>query len=120
MIKTLSSNEAKQRWGAVMDTVSRGENEVIVESHGKPKVAVISYEEFETFQELRKKQRQQQALRELRLIGDLIGDRNNDLTEEQVAELADRFSHEFILDLAREGKIHFEQDLTEFLQHIAK
>jgi prevent-host-death family protein len=120
MVKTLSSNEAKQRWGAVMDTVSRGENEIIVESHGKPKVAVISYEEFETFQELRKKQRREEALRELQSIGKLIGDRNKDLTEEQVAELADRFSHEFILDLAREGKIHFEQDLSEDLRQIAK
>jgi prevent-host-death family protein len=120
MVRTLSSNEVKQRWGAVMGSVSRGEGEVIVESHGKPKVAVISYEEFEAFQKLRKKRLQEEALRELQAIGELIGDRNDDLTPEQVEELADRFSHEFILDLAREGKISFEQDLNDVKYDVAK
>lgn len=114
MIKTLSSNEVKQKWGAVMGSVSKGEDEIIVESHGKPKVAVISYDEFEAFQVLRRKQRQDQALAEFRAIGELIGDRNKDLSEKQIEELADRFSHEFILDLAKEGKIHFEQDLAKY------
>lgn len=113
MVKTLSSNEVKQRWGAVMGSVSRGEGEVIVESHGKPKVAVISYEEFERLKTLRKKQRDAEALAELQRISEEIGNRNDDLTQEQIDELANRFSHELILDLVREGKIKLEQDVSE-------
>src|SRR5665811_2072572 len=44
-IRTISSNEAKQHWGAMMKAASEGEA-VIVESHGKPKAVVISPEEF--------------------------------------------------------------------------
>lgn len=112
MVKTLSSNEVKQRWGAVMGSVSKGEDEIIVESHGKPKVAVISYNEFEAFQDFRKKQRRAAAYARLKELERRIGDKNKDLTEEQIDELANRFSHEFIEDLAREGKIRFERDLN--------
>jgi prevent-host-death family protein len=108
MVRTLSSNEVKQRWGAVMGSVSRGEGEVIVESHGKPKVAVISYEEFERFDTLRKKQERADILRQFRELSDSLANKNSDLTPEQVDELANRFSHEFYEELAQEGKILYE------------
>ena len=95
-------------------SVSKGEDEIIVESRGKPKVAVISYDEFEAFQDLRKKQRRAAALTEFRALSERIGDRNKDLSEEQIDELANRFSHEFIEDLAREGKIRFERSLADY------
>ncbi len=111
--RTISSNDAKQNWGSVIGSVSAGEDEVIVESHGKPKVVVISFEEYKSVQELREKQRRAEALAELDAISKRIGDRNKDLSEEQIEELSNRFAHEFYEDLAREGKIRFERDIKK-------
>lgn len=111
--RTISSNDAKQNWGSVIGSVSAGEDEVIVESHGKPKVVVISFEEYKSVQELREKQRRADLLARFRNLSERIGQRNEDLSEERIEELADRFSHEFYEDLAREGKIHFERDIEK-------
>jgi prevent-host-death family protein len=110
MTRTISSNEAKQRWGAVISAVSEQGDEVIVESHGKPKVAVISYEEFERFNELREQQRRAEIMERLRVLEARQLARNNELTDEQVDELADRAAHEAFDDLAEEGKIIFKRD----------
>jgi len=117
MIRTLSSNEVKQRWGAVMGSVSRGEGEVIVESHGKPKVAVVSYEEFEALRAMREKRDRDEILRQFRELSDRLAGKNDDLTPEQVDELANRFSHEFFEELVQEGKIRYEPDVTEQAPH---
>lgn len=109
--RTVSSNDAKQNWESVIGSVSAGEDEVIVESHGKPKVVVISFEEDKSVQELRVKQRRAALLERFRALSERIGNRNNDLTDQQIDELSNRFSHEFIEDLAREGKIRFEYDI---------
>lgn len=105
--KTMSSNEAKQQWGSVMSAASAPNDVVIVESHGKPKVAVISYDRFEKMRELEAQARRAQALEQLRQLEERIGDRNSDLTDEQIEALADRFSREFVEDLVAEGKVEF-------------
>jgi prevent-host-death family protein len=110
MTRTISSNQAKQRWGAVISSVSEQGDEVIVESHGKPKVAVISYEEFERFNELRKKQQREELMERLRVLEAKQLARNNELTDEQVEVLADRAAHEAFDDLAEERKLTFKRD----------
>jgi PHD/YefM family antitoxin component YafN of YafNO toxin-antitoxin module len=106
----MSSNEVKQRWGSVMSTVDVPDNAVIVESHGKPRAAVISFERFEKLRELEEKERREEALRTLRGIGSRYDGRNDDLSDEEIEELANRFSHEFVDDLAAEGKLRFARD----------
>lgn len=107
-MKTVSSNDAKQHWGAMMSGISSPDDAVIVESHGKPNVAVISYTRLERMLELGA--RRAWVLGKLRELEECIGDRNRDLTHEQVEELADRFSREFVDDLVAEGKVVFERD----------
>lgn len=111
VLKTMSSNEAKQNWGSVMSTVEVPEDAVVVESHGKPKAAVISFERFEKLRELEKKDQRERALRRLREFEASYDGRNDDLSEEEIEELAERFSREFYRDLAREGKLTFEREL---------
>lgn len=106
--RTVSSNDAKQQWGSVMNAARNPDDAVIVESHGKPRVAVISYDRFEKLRELEDQARRAWALEQLRQLEERIGDRNSDLTDEQIEELADRFSREFVDDLVTEGKIQFE------------
>jgi prevent-host-death family protein len=107
--RTVSSNEAKQHWGAMMKAVNEGED-VIVESHGKPKAVVISPEAFEELRQAREQQRQDQAMRLLNEIEASYDGRNDDLTDEQIEELANRASHDIFDELAAEGKLRFARD----------
>jgi prevent-host-death family protein len=91
--RTMSSNEAKQRWGAMIKAASEGEA-VIVESHGKPKAVVISPEAFEELRQARERQRRDEAMRLLREIEANYDGRNDDLTEAEVGEIAVRASGE--------------------------
>jgi hypothetical protein len=47
----------------------------------------------------------------LRQLDERIGDRNNDLADAQIDELADRFSREFVEDLVADGKSCSKLDL---------
>lgn len=91
--RTISSNEAKQRWGAMMKAASEGED-VIVESHGKPKAVVISPEAFEELREARERHRREEAMRLLREIEASYDGRNDDLTEDEIEEIAVRAGRE--------------------------
>jgi prevent-host-death family protein len=112
-IKTMSANEAKQNWGALMRAAREDDGIVVVESHGKPQVVVVSYDEYEAFRDFKEAQRRKELLRRLDAFEARWGGRNTDLTEEQIEELANRFSREFVDDLAAEGKITFADDDTQ-------
>ena len=87
-IKTISSNEAKQRWGSVINAVVKDGNEVVVESHGKPTVAVISYDEFIEYRAARDRKHREEALARLRAMEKRQVERNSDLTEEEIERIA--------------------------------
>jgi len=94
VLKTMSSNEVKQRWGSVMSTAKETDNAVIVESHGTPLVAVISFGRFEKLREFEKREQRERALRTLKEIEARYDGRNDDLTEEEIEELAVRAGRE--------------------------
>lgn len=88
-VRTVSANEAKQRWGAMMKAVTEGED-VIVESHGKPKAVVISPEAFEELRRARVRQRREEASQLLREIEATYDGRNDDLSDEEIEKIAVR------------------------------
>ncbi len=94
VLKTMSSNEVKQRWGSVMSTAKETDNAVIVESHGTPLVAVIPYDEFVDFKEFKEKRRRQELLRRLDQLEAQYDGRNDDLSDEEINELAVRAGRE--------------------------
>ncbi len=94
VLKTMSSNEVKQRWGSVMRTVDVPDDAIIVESHGKPRAAVISFERFQKLREFEKREQRERALRTLKEIEVRYDGRNDDLTEEKIEELAVRAGRE--------------------------
>ncbi|MEJ7763595.1 MAG: type II toxin-antitoxin system prevent-host-death family antitoxin [Thermomicrobiales bacterium] len=110
MIRTLSSDDPTPQRDTLIDQVNEQGDEVMVESHGKPKVAVISIEAFEETQMLREQKRRADVLTRLRALQESLERRQRDLTEERAMALADRFSHEFVDELAAEGKLTFERD----------
>lgn len=77
-----------------MSTVKVPDDAVVVESHGKPQAAVISFERFEKLQGLKKQVERDRAMRWLREFEAKYGGRNDDLTEEQIEEIAVRAGRE--------------------------
>jgi len=111
MPKTVSATEAKNNLGAVIEwAVQNKDDVVVVKSRGEPKVVVMSFAEYEKVKEVKEKERRREALETLRAIREKQLERNRDLTEEEADALADRFSHELVDDLAKEGKVRFERD----------
>ena len=110
--RAVSSNEAKQRWGAVLGEVGDRGGEIIVEHHGKPKAVLISIAAYEEVQALREQKRRADILDRLRALQQRITarDLNRDLNEAAAMALADRFSHELLDDLAADGVLVFERD----------
>ena len=104
--RTMSSNEAKQNWGQVMAIAEQPGTAIVVESHGKPRVAVIPIEDLETLRKLQRNARIDAALRAMRQIE--IPQANP--IETEITEIADRASHELYDDLAAEEKLRFERD----------
>lgn len=110
MPKTVSANEAKNRLGSLFDYVSDQDDEVIVESHGKPRAVIMSYPAYEEVRVLRARQRRADALERLRQLHERIATRNQGATEEEAIAFADRLSHELIDDMATRGVVAFERD----------
>jgi len=109
-IRTMSSNEAKQNWGQVMAVANEPGTTIVIESHGKPRVAVISYDELTAYRAFRTEQRRQEGLRVLREIEAAYDGRNDDLTEEQITDLAVQATREVHEELAEERRIAHERD----------
>ena len=112
MPRSVSANEAKNKLGSLIGWVVENRDEVIVESHGRPRAVLMSFAEYETIQALREQARRAAALDQLRQARQRSRSRNDDLTDEQAVELAERFSRELIDDLASEGRLRFERDAT--------
>lgn len=108
--KTVSANEAKNRLGSLLGYVSEEGGEVVVESHGKPKAVIMSISAYEEVQELREQRRRADALEQLRTLHARVAIRNQDLTEDEAIEIADKLSHELVDDMAERGDITFERD----------
>lgn len=96
MPRTVSASEAKTRFGAIADWAIEENDDVIVESHGQPKVAIIPYKEYQRLSLLREEARRRDALARLRGLRATVRERNSDLSEEEADALARRFSEEGI------------------------
>jgi prevent-host-death family protein len=113
MPKTISSNDAKQRWGTLIADVADQGEEVIVASHGKPRVVVMSVAAYEEVQTLREQKRRADALERLHQLHERVEARNQDLDEEEAIEFAVKLGRELIDDMAARGDITFERDLRK-------
>ena len=108
MPRTISASEAKTQFGAIASWAADSNDDVIVESHGEPKVVIISFEEYQQVVKLREEARRQGVLLRLQDLRGRVRAHNQDLDEEQAASLASRFSHEVVTEMADEGKVLYQ------------
>lgn len=108
MDNIVTATEAKARLGELMRrAIDRGDN-IIIESRGKPQVALVPYAEFEELQKLKARARREAALTQLRELAREVQAQNQDLSEEEAARIADELTREAIENLAAQGKVRFE------------
>jgi prevent-host-death family protein len=110
MARAVSTTEAKNKLTELIAWVREQQDEVIVERHGEPRAVIMSFDAYERLAALKEQQRRRDALDRLRKLQSEVSNRNQDLTEAQALELADRFVREVIDEMAAEGKITFERD----------
>ena len=110
MPRTVSASEAKTRFGTIADWAAEAQDDVIVESHGQPKVVIISFEEYQRVVVLREEARRRQALERLHRLRDRVSARNQDLDEEGAVAWADRVVREVVREMIDEGKIRYQEE----------
>jgi len=109
MPRNVSTTEAKNQLSAMMRAVVENGDDIVVQDHGRPRVAIISMRAYEGLQEWREQERRKDILAEMRALQAEVSARNKDLTLEQAEELADRFVREVVEEMVAEGKIRFER-----------
>lgn len=107
MPRTVSASEAKTKFGAIADWATQANDDVIVESHGRPKVVIIPFAEYERVLELRDAFRRREALAKLERLRRRVQARNADLSGEQADALASRLAQDLVERMAEEGQIRF-------------
>ncbi len=108
MTLNVSTSEAKAKLSSFVQQVVGNREEVIIENRGAPQAVLISYGAYEQYSRWRDQDRRQRALEELQELADAIQSRNQDLTEAESEELADRFSRDVVNEMIVEGKIQYE------------
>jgi len=90
-VRILDASDARDHLTEVIDSVSDGIDEVVIERDGAPKIAVISYEEYQDIRARREKERRQQAIARLRKVAAEVSAQNRDLTGDEADKLAERY-----------------------------
>lgn len=109
-VRTLSTTEAKNKFSAIVNSVADNDETVVVEQHGRPKVAIVSMPKLDEYEALAKREQRRQALEQLKALRMEVGARNQDLTEEQAMELATRFVREVVEEMYDEGKLRYSDE----------
>jgi prevent-host-death family protein len=65
MARTISATEAKAKLSSLINWAIKNRDEVVVESRGTPKAAILPYEAYEQYKELREQARRRQLLAQL-------------------------------------------------------
>lgn len=88
MPKTVSSSEAQNAFGAMIQWAKDKKDEVIIERRGKPAAALISYEAYEELETLRRLQKRLQALEKVKAVRQRVQERLPAIDEKEAYQQA--------------------------------
>ena len=108
MPKTVSVSEAKNKLSAMLQWAVEQGDEIVIESHGKPKAVILPYGEYEELLLFREKTRRRAALQQLEGLAARVQARNADLSQEEVEQLAEEISQETLQRMTEERKVRFQ------------
>jgi len=109
MPKTISVSEAKNKLSAMLKWAVENQDEVVVESRGRPKAVILPYSEYKLIQSLREKERRHAALKRLQELAFSNQALNQDLSPEDAEKIADEVTRETLDRMASEEEVTFTQ-----------
>ncbi len=95
MPKTVTSSEAKTRFGQLVKWTAEHRDQVIVKLYGEPMAVLMSFSEYEEVEKLRKRERKRKALDALDALRQEARNQNPDLSAEEAYRFAG-FSEEVV------------------------
>lgn len=111
--RTITEDEAERQLRTLLDAARDGE-EVVIERGGAAAAALIPIAAYEEILALREAKRRADIEARIEALERSIGDRNSDLSDDEIDELAVRAGREIrqetIAELGAAGKISFERD----------
>ena len=95
MPRTVSSSEAQNNFGAMVQWAEENQDEVVIERRGKPAAVIMGIQEYQEIRQLRERERRRKALEALQELRQEIRSQNPDMTAEEAYRLAG-FSEEVV------------------------
>lgn len=88
MPRIVSSSEAQNNFGAMLQWAEENKDQVVIERRGKPAGVLIGYAEYEEIVRLREEERKQRAFARLEEVRQKVAARAADLTAAEAYRLA--------------------------------
>jgi len=107
MAAVVTATEAKNNLGQLLRRVAENGEEIVIERQGRPRAVIISVEDYARYKAAAEQQRRSEALAWLREFEVRQRERNKDLTDDQIEEIADQLTREAIDSLVEKGHIRF-------------
>lgn len=108
IVKTVSVSEARQQLNALVEWAIEHQEGVVIEKYNKPKAVIISFEDFQTLQQIKENEQRQQAWLEFQALAQKVSERNKNLTAEEADEVADTVVREAVKSMEEKGQLRFE------------
>ncbi len=106
--RVYSTTEAKNQFSSILNFVAGSGGAAVIESHGRPRAAVISYEEFEAFKKLKDKERRRQTWKRLEALRKEVSSQNPDLwhlSDDELMEFVNQAMREGFQELSDTGRL---------------
>jgi prevent-host-death family protein len=109
--RTVSSSEAQNQFGELVNWIVNNRGEVVVKRRGEPEIAMISFDEYKETQQIKEQWRRDEALAKLRKVRERVSARFKDMSQEEIDQIANDISREAVESLVKKGAIRFESDI---------
>jgi prevent-host-death family protein len=108
MPKRISASQAKTQFGSMVDWAVESQDDIIVESRGRPRAVIMSFEAYEKLAALRSEARRREALAQVERLRERVRARNADMDGATASDLGDRLAREVIGEMVAEGKVKYD------------
>ena len=107
MSKTVSVTEAKKQLSTFVKWSKENSDYVVIEVRGRPQVALVPYENLLLIQKAMEDERRQEAIARLIALAEEVSSQNEDLSDDEVDEIAEEISRGAVDGLVDKGKVKF-------------
>ncbi len=109
MVRTISATQAKTGFGALVESIARGEGDVIVENRGAAQVVILSASRYQKLEQLEDENRRNEAVKTLRRLRTEISVQNADLSQEEATAFAKKLVDDTMDSMFASGKLRYKE-----------